>query len=212
MTDHIKKPVHKALIPYSHIEKLEASGKLPKSYVSTAATHATLPVEPKPEKKSFSIPKVKGASSIKQDKLRTRLQIIYDRIPPFKEEDKPPCNTCKAAPCCKAYLVDLTKEEHESGVYGDYSIEMTPEIKDQLRYSWALVVPMMTMAPALNSKGTSYYLEGKVGDPCPFLQEDNSCGIYEDRPFTCRAYTCVGDPRITDEMRAGIEPVFGEKE
>lgn len=24
--------------------------------------------------------------------------------------------------------------------------------------------------------------------PCPFLQEDNSCGVYEDRPQSCRDY------------------------
>lgn len=33
--------------------------------------------------------------------------------------------------------------------------------------------------------------------PCPFLQADNACGVYESRPFTCRRYGCFrqdGEP------------------
>ncbi len=29
--------------------------------------------------------------------------------------------------------------------------------------------------------------------PCPFLQADNKCGIYEDRPAACRLYPHSGD-------------------
>lgn len=31
---------------------------------------------------------------------------------------------------------------------------------------------------------------------CPFLQKDNRCGIYEERPKSCRSYVCHEDPQI----------------
>jgi Fe-S-cluster containining protein len=32
--------------------------------------------------------------------------------------------------------------------------------------------------------------------PCPFLSDDNSCGVYEDRPTACRTYPHTNRKRI----------------
>jgi len=43
-----------------------------------------------------------------------------------------------------------------------------------------------------------YYDEGL---PCPFLNEGGACGIYEDRPLTCRMYLAVSDPSFCEPER-----------
>ena len=33
---------------------------------------------------------------------------------------------------------------------------------------------------------------------CPFLEDDDSCGIYQDRPFVCREYCVTSDPKLCE--------------
>lgn len=133
--------------------------------------------------------------------LRTKLRVLHESVPP--PEETPPCDTCKTAPCCSAFVVPLTPEEYESGIYGDYAVKLLKKDFENIQgLEWAL-----TVMTAGNIKKDAYLLEGRMGEPCPFLQEDNRCGIYEKRPVTCRAYSCVGDSRITQGMRDGTEPV-----
>lgn len=35
---------------------------------------------------------------------------------------------------------------------------------------------------------------------CPFLQKDNRCGIYEERPETCRGHICYANPDIEKQL------------
>ena len=46
--------------------------------------------------------------------------------------------------------------------------------------------------------GDNYYLQNKErSDACVFLNEtDEQCSIYEDRPLTCRLYSCVGQDLV----------------
>ena len=208
--DILEKPVHIAVLKPSYIQELEKQGKLKSGgVILKTPVEAKLPVQkPAPKKKSFNplagIDTKSGANLSKQAGIRTKLRILYDRVPPPSEDAVPPCDSCKASPCCKAFLVSLTPAEYESGVYGDYAIEITQEQVKQLQ--GRLLLPTTATMPIHDSNAKDqYYLEGRIGEACPFLQEDQSCGIYDDRPLVCRVYTCVGDDRITQKMRDGLE-------
>lgn len=153
-------------------------------------------------KKVNQLEGVKTTNPIVQANKRLRLRVLNDRLPEIPEDKKPPCESCKAAPCCKAFLVELSKSEYESGLYEEYAVEITPEIEKQL-HTQGLALTMLGSPVSCGEGVSKYYLEGGIWDACPFLQEDNRCGIYENRPLTCRVYTCVGDKRITQEMRDG---------
>lgn len=203
----LKKPVHTALIPIAHIDKLRDSRRMQNTVVTVEGqTHPKLPEEdtrlPKME-----IPKPpKGISP----KRRVSLKVMYDRLPPLSPEKEPPCNTCAAA-CCRVFVVDLLKDEYESGIYDPYVVKLTEEVSTQLNSTPILVSQFMDTllaASVVRDGNTRYMLDAQVGEPCPFLTNDNKCGIYEDRPLICRSYTCVGDSRITDEHRSGNHPMF----
>ncbi len=151
----------------------------------------------------------KGGSSVaKQSVLRTRLRVMHDSVPKVPAELAPPCHECKTAACCRAFLVDITREEYESGLYGDHAIKLTPEMQEQLSLSptsWLAFAAAQGSSMFAGRSENMYVLEGLMGQPCPFLKADNKCGIYEYRPLTCRVYTCVGDSRVTQRMRDGHE-------
>jgi Fe-S-cluster containining protein len=211
MSDVLKKPVHKTLHNSTPIDDLAKDGKITSTPfgVNPAPEKQPLPKEEKPRPVSsvpkFNTPKLGIVNRVQENTvLRTKLRVLHESIPPLAKDKKPPCASCKTAACCRAFVVSLSQKEYESGLYGDQAIKITPEIAKQLQGS--AVALMMLTAPSVRLvKDTQYFLEGKVGDPCPFLGEDNSCTIYNDRPIVCRTYTCVDDPRITQEMRDGTE-------
>lgn len=204
--DILKKPVHLAILKPTHIQKLANEGKLRDAPFSVPANvqQVQLP-EPVKEKTStlglekLERPKVIQSDLFKKNKKQLNLRVLHDRVPPLPDHLKPPCSSCKTAACCSAFAVNISKEEYESGLYGDAAVQLTPEMYKQLRSNFLL--PVMAGLPFK----PDYFLEGKIGDPCPFLTTENSCGIYDIRPTTCRTYTCVGDPRITEGMRQGTE-------
>lgn len=197
MSDVLKKPVHKALLNETPIQK----ARLPDTELGVS-TPSTQPL-PREEKKYVSpVTHMKGMSSmVKQANIRVKLNIVYERVPPIPKDKIPDCDSCSAA-CCKAFVVEITEEEYESGNYGEYAIKMTPEISDQLQGKISSLYAMVVPQVLVGLKKDKYFLEGPVGQACPFLN-GNRCGIYNTRPLTCRVYTCVGDDRITDEMKAG---------
>lgn len=215
MSDVLKKPVHLAILKPTHIEKLTSEGKLPVSRFGVP-TMERQPL-PQPEKKQAptavsAVPKFsaiassQGADLLKKNKKQVMLKVIYEQLPPIAPERKPPCQSCKTAACCKAFIVNISKEEYESGFYGDSAIALTPDIYKQLKSTF--ILPALVGSPITrNEETTSYVLEGKLGEPCPFLTASNRCGIYDIRPVTCRTYSCVGDARITEGMRQGTEPI-----
>lgn len=140
---------------------------------------------------------------VKQPKsTKLRLRVLHDRVPPLPKDKVPPCDECEAAPCCTIFTVQLTKLEYESGIYGKHAVKFPVEVLEQFQGKMGeLVAPNAPELFLLKHDTPQYLLEGIRGAPCPFLGENNRCTIYNDRPLVCRTYTCVGDPRITSEMR-----------
>lgn len=118
----------------------------------------------------------------KQTLLRSQVSRWHQKLKTV--EPLPPCHECKTAVCCKAKIINLTKEEFESGLYGDYAVEMPERVGRE------------KLPPSMK-----YILDKTADEPCPFLNSNNQCGIYDYRPAVCRVYTCLQDPHITPEMR-----------
>lgn len=199
MSDVLKKPVHAVLYKATALEQIAAEGRVPSS---------ERPPLPKPAKKAAPekfnpLAGFKGNNLPKQQMQKVRLQVIHDSVPPLPPDKIPPCDTCKTVACCTAFLVEITDLEYESGYYGEHAIKIEAEAAKQLK-SRGLLLTRYT-DPVGNEDTPQYYLEGRTGTPCPFLQDDNRCGIYEHRPLTCRSYTCIDDPRITEAVRQGEE-------
>lgn len=147
----------------------------------------------------------------KKQAKRTKLRVIHSRIKP--PENAAPCDTCVTSACCSAFVIQLTPEEYESGLYAENAVELTAKdaanIQGNLSRFSTLSFPHMSQV-----HGKVYYLEGTLGTACPFLASDNKCSIYDDRPIVCRTYSCMDDPRLTQEHRDGVLPassvVLGE--
>ncbi len=204
--DVLKKPVHVALLRPTQLERLAANKKIAATPFGLDPSLEPQPLPKEVKEKPYTLPKAPNYT--KQAKKQVQLKVIHDRIPPIPEEQQPPCSSCKTSACCYVFVVNIDELEYESGLYGDAAVKLTPEIYKQLRSR--LNLTQMVTAPRENVEKNTYYLEGKIGQPCPFLTEDKKCGIYEIRPRTCRVYTCVGDPRITEGMRQGTEPIDAE--
>jgi Fe-S-cluster containining protein len=136
---------------------------------------------------------------LKQTNAKVRLQQYHARV--VVPEETPPCNECKTAACCSAFVVGLSQDEYDSGLYEPYAIEFTPEAAEQLQRSYTSILVGFLPTEGMHK----HVLEGRSGEPCPFLRADKKCGVYNNRPAVCRAYTCVGDHRITQAMRDGTE-------
>lgn len=203
MREVLKKPVHLAILKESHIQKLAREGKLKdQPFALQSPEKVTLPSSESRPRLTFNAPK--GPDVVKQMRLRTHLRVIHDRVPPLPADNQPPCDTCKTAACCRAFVVHITKEEYESGLYGDAAIEITDEVRRQLPPSSQNFLHMAIQMPNIAFDNQhNYFLEGLIGEPCKFLGKDNRCTIYDVRPVTCRQYSCIGDERITQEMRDG---------
>lgn len=199
MNDKIKKPVHRVLGNSSNIENISNSKGLD-SPVPLPDRSAL----PKEEQKKFVSPlgHMKSVSSLsKQANLKVKLSIIYEKVPPLPADKIPDCDSCSAA-CCRVFIVELSKEEYESGNFGEYAIKITADATKQFRSKLGMAYAALVPQLSYRDGADRYLLEGVPGEPCPFL-EGNKCGIYDIRPYTCRAYTCVGDSRITNEMKEG---------
>lgn len=201
MSDVLKKPVHIALLRPTQLDKLAAQDRVTKTPFGLDPKNKLqpLPTEPKPEK--LVVPK----SGLKAVKAQVRLKVLYNNLPSIPADKIPPCDTCKTAACCQVYVVNITEMEYDSGLFGDAAVKLTVDMYNQL-HSKFMMLPMLTAPRQLNDND-AFYLEGKIGEPCPFLTPDKKCSIYDIRPKTCRVYTCVGDARITEGMRQGTEPI-----
>jgi Fe-S-cluster containining protein len=200
----VKKPVHPALTKPTTIRNYTETGKFPDTrFGASKDSFPEPPQNPAPVKPAL-LPKFGSSTSItKKVNLKLKLQVIHERIPPIPKDQQPDCNSCKTKACCTVFVVPITEMEYESGLYGDSAVKITPEISAGLQHRW--MIPTMLTAPITSNK--EYYLEGKVGEPCPFLANDGGCSIYDIRPTTCRTYTCVGDSRITESMKNGSQPI-----
>lgn len=78
----------------------------------------------------------------------------------------PPCSHCTAECCRRFRTVCLTDEEGKAGKYKD------------------------TFETEQGVRGSRFHME-ILNNRCGYLQDDNRCGIYEDRPLACRNWTCL---------------------
>lgn len=202
----LKKPVHVVLVKPSLIQSLVNRGRLKDSMGDEPAKLPVKKREPKYPK--MQMPKmVSGKEVHKKQQTRVKLRVIHDSIKSPSGDLTPPCGECKTAACCHAFVVSITKEEYESGLYGDDAVLITEEMQEQLNSLTIWASASSLLMTNLGPDANKYVLEGLIGEPCPFLKEGTSCGIYGIRPVTCRVYTCVGDHRITQGMRDGTEPI-----
>jgi len=199
-----------------HLALLKPTTKVTNTFVNHKYVQVGPQVEakdqaPAPEEPAYKTLSRQANRERKQRSVVTRLRIFHDRVPPPK--NKAPCDTCATSVCCSAFVIQLTKEEYDSGLYGDNAVELdavnAANMHGKLSTYSTLSFPLMS-----HLGGTVHYLEGTIGTPCPFLASDNKCSIYEDRPVVCRTYSCMDDPRITQEHRDGVLPagsvVLGE--
>ncbi len=156
-----------------------------------------VPPEPEPKIQRPTIQKFNKPQPITkvhvQDRLRVKLDMFYSTLP--SPNPSPPCETCETSACCSLFFVPITEEEYTSGRYEGVAVKVTSEAAEQLEASHRL-----PRNPLRVDGAPAYYLEGVPGEPCPYLK-NNRCSIYAQRPMICRTYSCVGDARITEEMR-----------
>lgn len=213
MSDILKKPVHPVLTKTTVLEKLDHANKLTGTSVSLPQPNKfSLPIEKREVRSRLGTKVTREKPVSYKIRAKHKLQVIYDRLPPLPKDLEPDCKSCKTSACCVAFVVPLTKMEYESGIYGDNAAKITKEAADQLKDTSAYRWSLLKMGGVLRQdKDTYYFLEGSMGMKCPYLGDSGGCTIYEDRPFTCRTYTCVGDDRITDDIRSGKQRMIGEQ-
>src|SRR5262245_20807129 len=91
------------------------------------------------------------------------------------------CVDCRphcGAVCCTGYgLVALTEEEAKSGRYS---------------YKEASETCGCPMCQRMRDAGVKYTLLKQPDGSCVHLDGERRCSIYDDRPETCRRYSCKG--------------------
>ena len=90
------------------------------------------------------------------------------------------CETCRpfcASICCRGYsFIALTEEEATSGRY------IYKEVDDQCGCDVCI---------RMRKEGLRYVLRKRPDGACVHLDGAGKCSIYDHRPETCRAYSCV---------------------
>lgn len=87
------------------------------------------------------------------------------------------CRTFCAAVCCKGYsFVSLTEEEAQSGRY--MYKEASPDCD-------------CSVCQKMRELGIKYTLRKRQDESCVYLDGNNRCSIYENRPETCKQYSCA---------------------
>lgn len=93
------------------------------------------------------------------------------------------CEDCRpfcAAVCCRGYgFVSLTDEEAMSGRY------LYKEASESCNCS---------ACSRMRELGIRFAMRKLPDGSCFYLDGSRRCSIYENRPATCRAYSCIGVP------------------
>ncbi|MBT2370791.1 YkgJ family cysteine cluster protein [Pseudomonas fluorescens] len=115
------------------------------------------------------------------------------------------CVTCGI--CCKERLIPLTIKEAEQWlVRGDdvaiileaFSLSVLPDKSPEFIHNSSRAATVNTGSQRVN---VIAIFTANALNQCPHLQEDNLCGIYEERPLVCRIYPMEINPFI--ELREG---------
>jgi hypothetical protein len=90
------------------------------------------------------------------------------------------CDACRpfcAAVCCRGYaFVSLTETEAKSGRYA---------------YKEASDTCNCQLCQRMKEANVRYILHKHPNGSCIYLDGSGQCSIYEDRPETCRKYSCT---------------------
>jgi Fe-S-cluster containining protein len=93
------------------------------------------------------------------------------------------CDQCRphcGAICCTGYgFVSLTEDEARSGRY------LYKEASDACK---------CTTCERMRQMGVKYTLLKQADGSCMYLDGERRCSIYNDRPETCRNYSCRNIP------------------
>ncbi|MEO6584545.1 MAG: YkgJ family cysteine cluster protein [Ferruginibacter sp.] len=111
---------------------------------------------------------MEGQKKYKQYLLRANKNEILKRLPALHQEafEKIDCLSC--ANCCKNYSPRFK----------------TPDIKRIAKHFKMKEGAFIEQYLVLDNDG-DYVV---ISKPCPFLEADNKCGIYEVRPSDCRRF------------------------
>ena len=131
-------------------------------------------LERKDEVKAENKKLLKKLSKLKNKKLNEATEGLHDKV--FKEID---CLDC--ANCCKS--IPPIINETDSRRIAKYLGMKVTEFKDKY------VTLDEDMDMVMNQS------------PCPFLQADNKCLIYEYRPKSCREYPYTEDYEFTKQLK-----------
>ncbi|MBL3832623.1 YkgJ family cysteine cluster protein [Pseudomonas syringae pv. theae] len=111
------------------------------------------------------------------------------------------CNGCGV--CCKGRLIPLTLKESRQWIERGHDVALILEAFDDSlwRHEPARFIHNARRAAEIDS-GTAKIkviaiLAANALTQCPNLDEQNRCGIYEDRPLVCRIYPTEISPLIT---------------
>ena len=126
--------------------------------------------------------------------MQERSSIVYTE-PPVESESSPfrvlnamvyfngKCEECRpfcAAICCRGYsFVALTEDEAKSGRYDYKEASETCECD---------------VCKRMRDLGVRYALRRLPDGSCVYLDGTRKCSIYEDRPETCKKYSCLNVP------------------
>lgn len=109
---------------------------------------------------------------------------------------------CKAACCRDTVFYRLPKEELPKFTrHAKYVEKCSPEDL------------MDTVSKKVHVRDGVYYAEGEdvlmvgINGPCPNLQRDNSCGIYDERPIACRKLDVGSEECRKDRRAMGLKPL-----
>jgi Fe-S-cluster containining protein len=154
------------------------------------------------------------------DEALPALRVLDDRLMTIAVEANGRPVSCArgCAACCRIQPVPVTPAE----AYGLLRlVEALPEPK-RGRILSRFADRQARLASAGLAEG---YLEGRraasqeqaranaqayldLGLACPFLEDDDSCGIYRDRPFVCREYCVTSKSEwCSDPLNAPVETV-----
>ncbi|MDO7926274.1 YkgJ family cysteine cluster protein [Pseudomonas sp. KFB-139] len=120
------------------------------------------------------------------------------------------CNTCGV--CCKGRLVPLTLGEarrwlergHEVAVLLEAFDEFHwPGESDRFNHNAGRSVPVESGSHQIN---VTPIFAGNALTQCPNLDDQNRCGIYEERPLVCRIYPLEISPFIALDPAKKICP------
>lgn len=139
--------------------------------------------------------------------IRKSLRVIYDSVDPTPEQRAAVSCSKGCAACCRL-LVSVSFEE--GGAIVTAHLDKLARVAGRLAEDGAVLAEIMrkhgmdTRSPLVDPAGYDRR-NGAVASewlalqrPCVFLEADGSCGIYENRPLSCRTLFAVSPAELCE--------------